>query len=92
VGISRRRRLGRRISIFLRRFETDEDREIGVHVPSGTRIRGSHLAAVAVVLVGVGIVVLVSSARIHGRLIVVGSVWLGALLLLAIARDPRRWL
>jgi hypothetical protein len=92
VAVSRRRKLERRISIFLRRFDAAQDDNIGLQVPSGARIRGVHLAVVAFVLVFAGVIVLVSAARIHDRLTLVAALWIGALLLFAIARNPRRWL
>jgi hypothetical protein len=92
VIISRRQKLARRVSIFLRRFDADKDDAIGLHVPSGTRVRGVHFAVAAVLLLAAGLVVLISAAHIHDRLVLVTALWLGALLLVAIAPNPRRWL
>ena len=92
MPVTRRKRFGRRISNYLRRFDAPGDEQIGIEVPSGWPIRGGHLALVAIALLVGGCVVLVDGSRVHHRLALVVALWLGAVLFFAIARNPRRWL
>jgi len=76
------------MSLFLRRFDAPNDDPIGVRVPSGEQIRPLHLALIAAALAIAGPVVLVSGGHLGLSLVL----WLGALLFLAVSRDPRRWM
>jgi hypothetical protein len=76
------------MSLFLRRFDATNDDPIGVQVPSGDQIRPLHPALIAAALAIAGLVVLVSG----GHLVLSLVLWFGALLFLAVSRNPRRWL
>jgi hypothetical protein len=88
MPVSRWRRYGRQVSLFLRRFDAPSDDPIGVQVPSGGQIRPRHLAMIAAALAIAGLIVLVSAGQLGLTL----ALWFGAFLFLAVSRNPRRWL
>jgi hypothetical protein len=92
MPVSRRRRIGRRISIYLRRFDPGEDRQLGVRVPAGTPVYGRHFALIGVALLVAGTVVVAGAGHVHDHVLLAAILWFGALLFLAIGRHPDRWL